>query len=62
MNFDHKFYLDALQESYKDVFEVLDEIISENLGFNIIEPYSITITKATARPVLYQTETGPTMK
>jgi hypothetical protein len=52
VQFDHKFYLQALDESQKDVYEILDDILSERLGFHIIEPYSSTITTATARPLL----------
>lgn len=54
--FDHKFYLHALDDSYKNVYEVLDEMLNQNLGFHLIEPYSITIVQATARPILYQTQ------
>lgn len=62
LNFDYKFHLQSLNTTYKDVYEVLDEILSDKLGFHIIEAYSVTFVQATARPILYQTQVDYAMK
>ena len=62
LNFDYKFHLQSLNTTYKDVYEVLDEILSDKLAFHIIEAYSVTFVQATARPILYQTQVDYAMK
>ncbi len=40
MQFYHEVSLDAFNDSYSDVIDILDEILYEKLGIHIIEPYS----------------------
>jgi hypothetical protein len=62
MTFDYFVNVKALNESQNDVLELLDEMMYENFGFHIMEPYSNITTIITARPVLYQTRTDYNMK
>jgi hypothetical protein len=42
-----------MSQNYKDVYEVLDSILDNHFGFNIIEPFSTFETIAKAKPALY---------
>jgi hypothetical protein len=38
--YDHKIYLQAMSPTYKEVYEVLDEMLFDALKFHIIEPFT----------------------
>lgn len=42
-----------MSTSYKDVYEVIDEMLHKSLGVHIIEPFTTYETIAKARPTLY---------
>lgn len=60
--FEYKVHLHSFDSSYADVCEVLDQILNEQLGFHILEPYSVTTVQAVAKPILYQTLVDSTMR
>lgn len=47
-----------MSETYKDVYEIVNEILFNCLGVNAIEPFSTYETVAKARPVMYQKNDG----
>lgn len=49
----HRIFLDAMSPQYKDVYEVMDEIIEKAFNVHIIEPFTTYETSAKARPALY---------
>lgn len=52
--FTHRIFLDAMSETYKDVYEIVNDLLLESIGVNIIEPFTTYETVARARPNLYQ--------
>lgn len=42
-----------MSSSYKDVYEIVDEILQSSLGTHIIEPFTTYETLSKARPNLY---------
>lgn len=43
-----------MSENYKDVYEIVNEMLFNSLGVNLIEPFTTFETVARARPALYQ--------
>lgn len=54
--FSHKIFLDAMSSTYKDVYEILNDILNSSFNVNLIEPFTTYETIAKARPALYYTQ------
>ena len=51
--YDYKIYLQAMSLTYKEVYEVLDEMLFDAFKFHIIEPFTKEEKLTTARPNIY---------
>ena len=53
MIYDHKIYLEAMSPTYKEVYQVLDQILFQGMKFHIIEPFTQEEKISRARPNIY---------
>lgn len=53
VDFDYKLLLEAISPTYKDVYEIVDEILFSEFNFHVLEPFTRVTTKAKARPALF---------
>jgi hypothetical protein len=53
ISYDYRIYLQAMSSTYKEVYEVVDDILFSAFKFHIIEPFTKEEKLNTARPNIY---------